>query len=522
MTDGQLNEIESLIQADTPRLGSIYLRKSVPLGIVTQAYDLTGQVDETDKAALFTNSILAHIIAEPSLSVEEVADLPDEDTAVLVDVAADALGVRREYDETPADLPARERLFLAFDQSLQSLSERFGHMVSEYARLENKFAENVRSLMVDFSQVQPWMDAINQMQASIREQIEAQFDEIRGPLSGWLSEYRIRHVFIRCPECGREYAISDPDLGREDLFECYQQQKGKECWVRCDKVLPQEYAEKLERIGRDTPRSICTRKFTLHEGLVEYRAEAPLVWFSRGPYTLVDEGVVELKIGQTIQPDLHVSFFQIDFVEVIARDASVKTHWRKIGQERWDRFEILTSAEREEDIGKPVRLSWRAVGIRQLPTDSDLEMWKRFLISSASKLMYGSDPRMSILQSWMAFELFLDEFIDERWRRPHLRGNLDYLEAVAGRSTVTKVRILLHESLGIHFVESDVWEEWNWTREFRNQVAHGRRLIETKYKRKSIGRKFDSDREIAKFCYRSVVQAIYFIRYWDSNSSDEP
>ena len=201
-------------------------------------------------------------------------------------------------------------------------------------------------------------------------------------------------------------------------------------------------------------------------------------------------------------------------------DISVRVEWRRIGREE-NRFEILTCAEREEDIGKPLRLGWQAVGTRRFPEDEDTELWKRFLVSSASKLMYEFDSRMSILESWMAFELFLEEFIRGMWNPPHLPDNLEYLHHVAGPSTTTDIRLVLHEALGIPFAGSEVWEGWEWTRVFRNQVAHGGRLQDTRYgehgkKKKTIGNQFNDVREIAKFCYSSVVRAIYFIRYWDA------
>lgn len=348
------------------------------------------------------------------------------------------------------------------------------------------------------------------------------YETMSSGISKILSAYAAQHVFIRCPDCGRHYAISDPNLERADLFECYQQCRGKECWVQCDQILPQEYAEKLQVALRENEKPPCTHRFTLHEGLVEHKAETAMEWFSRGPYTHTAEGVVDLKIGQAIQPNLPIEFSWIDCVILVPRQtrsgALVKTQWYRTGPKR-NEFVILTSTEHEEDIGKPTRVSWHAVGLRQLPKDQEVEPWRRFLISSARTLLYKHDPRMSVLESWMAFGLFLEKFIEDNWKSPHVKENLTHLRHVAGRSSVTDVRVLLHEALGVHFVNSEVWEDWNWARSFRNQVAHGRRLQDTEYKEynkkaRKIGTKFRNEQEIAKFCYRSVVRAIYFIRYW--------
>lgn len=348
------------------------------------------------------------------------------------------------------------------------------------------------------------------------------YEAMTSGISKVLSAYAAQHVFIRCPGCGTHYAISDPDLDTADLLKCYQQCRGKECQVQCDQIRPQEYADKLRVILPQKQMPTCTHKFTLHEGLVEYKAEEAIEWFSRGPYTTTAEGVVNLKIGQAIQPSLPVEFSWIDYVILVPRQTGsaglVRTQWYRTSP-NMNKFVILTSTEREDDVGKPTKVHWTAAGLRRLPEDQEIEPWRRFLVSSASALLYNHDPRMSVLESWMAFELFLEDFIEANWTRPHLKNNLDYLEHVAGTSTVTKVRILLHEALGVHFVKSEVWDDWNWARAFRNQVAHGGRLRDTTYRRgkkkAKIGKQFDDDQETAKFCYGAVVRAIYLIRYWE-------
>ncbi len=488
-----------------PRLGRVRLRGPIPIGVATQAYDFAGEADERERPGLLANFLLANMLVTPSLSVDEIAELPDDAVTALIDIAVDALGIRDEYDSTPTGLPPRERLYYAFDMGMRSLRGAFAGLNTAIGRYAQTALGDAR-------------DIVSESLAVLDQQRQMLFDAMRGPLSRMLSEHRSRHTFIRCSSCGHEYPISDPDLGRQDLFECVQQRRGKGCIVRCDEILPKDLAGKLGKVRGDDPEARCTHRFTLHQGLVEYKAQAPLVWFSRGPHALVEEGVADARVGQTVRPELELAFLQIDYVEIIPRkssDVSVRVHWRRVGQQR-NQFEILTSAEHADDIGKPIRLSWRAVGMKRLPRSEDIELWKRYLISSASKLMYEFDARMSILESWMAFELFLDSFIEENWTPPHSKANLEHLWRVAGNSAVTKTRILLHEALGVHFVDSEVWQDWNWTREFRNQVAHGRRLQQTKYKGKNIAGALGDTREIAKFCYQSVVRAIYCVRYWDA------
>jgi hypothetical protein len=345
---------------------------------------------------------------------------------------------------------------------------------------------------------------------------------VDAPWSRMLSAYTAQHVFIKCPACGKTYAISDPDLGRSELLDCYQQRLGKECWIQCDQIYPSETAEMIQAVTREKQPS-CTCRFTLHEGLVEYKALEPITWFSRGPYMHTAADVATLRIGQAIRPKLPVEFSWIDYVDLRPGKTKsgeyVKAHWYRTGP-NMNEFIVLTSSEDESDIGEPTTVSWTAVGSRKLPEGQGIEPWRRFLISSARTLLYGHDPRMSILESFMAFELFLDEFLEDRWQKPHLKSNLDYFDSITSFSTLAKVRILLHEALAVHFVESKEWGNWDKARAFRNQVAHGKRLEETMYKKKNdkkkknIGSQFKDSTEIAKFCYESIVRAIYFIRYW--------
>jgi hypothetical protein len=506
MTDKKPMRTTGHVAEGIPGLGRVHLRGPISIGVVTQAYDFAGEADERERPDLFANFVLANMLVSPSVSIDEIAELRDDAITALVDAAVDVLEIRNEYDSTSTDLPPRERLYCAFDTNMRNLRDVIAGVTTGIGR----YAQTVEASVSDL---------VGATLTAVDRQREMLFDGMLSPLSRILSEYRSRHTFIRCPACGHEYPISDSDLGRQDLFERVQQRQGKGCSVQCDEIIPKELDEKLRQVRIDGRQPRCTHRFTLHEGLVEYKAQAPLAWFSRGPYTLLEEGVADARIGQAVRPELKVPFFQIDYVEIIPREsanASVTVHWRTIGQQR-NEFEILTSAEHADDIGKPITLSWRAVGIKRLPRSEDIELWKRYLISSASKLMYEFDARMSILESWMAFELFLDGFIEENWKPPRSKGNLEHLWRVAGHSAVTKTRILLHEALGVHFVGSEVWEDWNWTREFRNQVAHGGRLKETEYRGKCIGRRFGDTREVAKFCYRSVVRAIYFVRYWDAD-----
>jgi hypothetical protein len=346
-------------------------------------------------------------------------------------------------------------------------------------------------------------------------------------MSAMSSAYSAKHIFIRCPECGRDYPISDPEVvASTEYLELYKQRRGKDYEVQCNQIYSEEHSAAIRRILRET-KPPCVNRFTLHEGLVEHKADAPTEWFSRGPYTQVEEGFVDLRIGQAVQPNLLTKFSWIDYVILFPGQSSpsgaLRMQWRRTG-DRMDRFVILTSTEHEEDLGKAIRVNWQAAGLRQLSDREKEQMktetWRKFLISSASKLLYERDPAMSVLESWTAFETFLETFIEDNWKSPHLEDNREYLRRVAGFSIETKARILLHEALGIPFVKSTVWKNWLWAKSCRNQVAHGRPLEDAERgsgtNRSRIGNRFDDKRvEIAKFCYSSVVRAIYFIRYWD-------
>jgi hypothetical protein len=458
-------------QRDIPGLGTVTLC-SIAFGIVDAAHKLALGADKGEAPRIFTSLILAWMVEAPALTPAEAANLSAESTIALVDIAVDKCALREEYDAAPAHL---------------AVPDRFYH------------ASKVQQRVVAY--------------------------EMLGHVTLMLSSYRARHVFVRCPNCGKDYAISDPDMGRLDLLECYRQRRGKQCLLRCDQILPQDVAERL-RILRAPDEAPCTRSFSLHEGLVEYRAQAPLERFSPGPFTTVEEGLVHLSIGQSIEPDLQSNFSWIDHVELHPEQTAsglwVRVGWYRTGP-TGNRFVILTSVDDKAAIGEPTTVGWRAVGFRKQPEDQQIEPWRRFLISSASVLLYEHDPSMSILESWIAFELFLERFIEDNWKDPHLEETLEYLRGITALSTVTSVRLVLHEALGVHFVNSEVWMDWEWARVFRNRVAHGSRLKDTTYghgkNKKRIGVKFDSDMEIAAFCYSSVVRAIYFIRYWDVDSS---
>jgi hypothetical protein len=189
------------------------------------------------------------------------------------------------------------------------------------------------------------------------------------------------------------------------------------------------------------------------------------------------------------------------------RTDSIKVAWQRTGIQD-NEFIIITGADDEDYLGRPISVQWTAVGIRQ-PSQEELdEPWRRFLRLSTSTLLYGNNPRMSILESFLAFELFLEAFIENEWKEPHSKSTLKHFRDLT-TSTYTAVCILLHEVLGIPFVGSELWERWNSARKFRNAVAHGGRLMDVK-----VGQKFNNEYEIARFCYETCMRSIYFIRYY--------
>jgi hypothetical protein len=337
---------------------------------------------------------------------------------------------------------------------------------------------------------------------------------VSGPVSEMLSIYTAKHIFIKCPNCGQDYPISDSDLEKPELLDAYQQRKGKDVLLQCDQVLPPKLVDDFSAVfGSQRPQ--CTHKFTLHEGLVEYKAKEPITWYSSGPYMHSLEGAEELLAGQAVKPQLKNQFSWIEHVTLTpgktASGVPVKAHWKRSGS-NMNELIILTSADDQSDLGKPTTIKWHVVGYRPTPKGQDMEPWRRFLIQAANTLLYESNPQLSILESFTAFELFLEKFIVDRWQSPHHIDNLKYLER---HPTLFQARVHLHEILGIPFYKSKVWDEWDQTRLFRNQVAHGEELKPQEATEKKLGTPLNSPMEIAEFCYSSIVRAIYFIKYWD-------
>jgi hypothetical protein len=119
-----------LIRRDISGLGSVAL-KPITVGVIMEAHDLTDDADENEKAAVFTNFVLANMFVEPEQSPEDVANFSAELLTSVIDTAVDVLQIREQFNEAPENLPIRERFFKAYLDHKQAL---FQEMSSSLAR----------------------------------------------------------------------------------------------------------------------------------------------------------------------------------------------------------------------------------------------------------------------------------------------------------------------------------------------------------------------------------------------------
>jgi hypothetical protein len=158
-----------LIQQDIPNLGTVAL-KPASIDNVLEAHEVAAKSEEAVRPAAFANSLLASILVAPEMSPEVVGGLQDPVATILVEMAADVLNIRQEFDGVPADRPSRERLYTAHRQyeraqvgQLKASIE--GSLGASLEQVYGSAAEMVRQLDLPQGRVKEIVDASRQMSA---------------------------------------------------------------------------------------------------------------------------------------------------------------------------------------------------------------------------------------------------------------------------------------------------------------------------------------------------------------------
>ncbi len=122
--------MRNLIRKDIPQLGIVTFG-SITWGVVIEAHDQAEQAEESDRANVFTNFVLASMFVEPQKTPEDIGNLPINALVAVVDIAVDRLQVREHFNETSANLPVRERFFKAYLRHEQELFEGLSAAVKQ-------------------------------------------------------------------------------------------------------------------------------------------------------------------------------------------------------------------------------------------------------------------------------------------------------------------------------------------------------------------------------------------------------
>jgi hypothetical protein len=143
--------MKNLTQQNVSGLGTVTLRP-LGYGIMRVAHERTTQVSETEKATVFTNFVLSFLLAEPATTPENIAKLPFDSIATLVDIAVDTCRIREEFDKTPTDLAPQQRLYQAYVDSSEKLNEAIRLTFSNLSEQFSRQQEELRNTLASFGE----------------------------------------------------------------------------------------------------------------------------------------------------------------------------------------------------------------------------------------------------------------------------------------------------------------------------------------------------------------------------------
>lgn len=114
---------------DIPKLGAITIRPSTIADETEAVKQALGEGEPGKVAIAFANNLIATILVSPKLSVEQVANLPEETAASLIDAVIDVAGLREHYHATPVNDSSRQRLYDAHQARWAAAFKQFGAYV---------------------------------------------------------------------------------------------------------------------------------------------------------------------------------------------------------------------------------------------------------------------------------------------------------------------------------------------------------------------------------------------------------
>jgi hypothetical protein len=112
------------VQREIPALGPVTLQ-TVTMGEIRDAERASRTSEEetrTEDHDLFANVILARMITDPTLSMEEIQTLSRDTLSALLAEAADVMGMRSEFEESTSDFEGREVLYQAHRKRMAAVT----------------------------------------------------------------------------------------------------------------------------------------------------------------------------------------------------------------------------------------------------------------------------------------------------------------------------------------------------------------------------------------------------------------
>lgn len=163
--------MRNLIQKDIPQLGVVTFG-SITLGAITEAHNLAEQAEENERANVFANFVLSSMFYEPQKTPEDIDSLPVDALIAVVDVAVERLQIRDHFNQTPSNLPVRERFFKAYLRYEQEIFEGLGTVVKQNLEMLTKgFHEPFSNMLRDIGRT-----------PSISQRIIEQFSRLTIPV----------------------------------------------------------------------------------------------------------------------------------------------------------------------------------------------------------------------------------------------------------------------------------------------------------------------------------------------------
>lgn len=144
----------SELRRDIPNFGTATFR--IPgFGLVMHLRKLADEAQEPNRAALFTNRVLAAMLVEPEMAPEEIENLPRDSVTALIQAAADVLEIRQHYERTSERLPARTRFYEAYLEYEKELLEPLSNAIKLQGEVLEELQSTVGGLLRQLGQRPP-------------------------------------------------------------------------------------------------------------------------------------------------------------------------------------------------------------------------------------------------------------------------------------------------------------------------------------------------------------------------------